>query len=375
MTAPGDGRATVLAARLDGIDYAARFDPGGTITDLLADLPDRPDRTGSVVWGAVRRATGPWWEMDIGPGFGTGVLARKGSADLASGQTIPVQVTQVPAEPHKRIRLTRDVAVAGRLCVYRPLGAGHQIARSLPAAERQTWRTRLDALGRPGAWIVRSRAAACDPDNVATEAAALADGWPQALHPAAPGTVLLPAPSLVRMAWTDGAAVDAIAVAMNVPVPADLPANAPAPVRLGVDLAGPWLDRLAETIDEAGRPDVALPGGGTLTIETTRALTAMDVDSPDGERTAEATNRHAVTACARALRLRNIGGLVVVDLLKLPEPQARDRVMAAFAAAVADDPRSVTLSPRLSPLGLAELSRPRRGRSLAEVQRLAGERL
>ena len=375
MMAPGDGRATLLVARLDGTDYAARFEPGGRITDLLAGLPDRPDPTGSVVWGTVRRATGPWWEVDIGPDLGAGVLARKGSAMLAPGQSVPVQVVRVPAEPHKRIRLTRDIAVAGRLCVYRPLGAGHQIARGLPATERQTWRTRLDALGRRGAWIVRSRAATCDPDRVAAEAAALADGWPPVLRPAASGTVLLPAPSLIRMAWTDGAAVDAIAMTAEVGRPADLPATAPTPARLWTDAAGPWLDRLAETVHEAERPDVALPGGGTLTIETTRALTAMDVDSPDGERTAEATNRHAVTACAQALRLRNIGGLVVIDLLKLPDPQARDRVMAAFAAAVADDPRTVALSPRLSPLGLAELSRPRRGRSLAEVRRLVRDRL
>ncbi len=110
--------------------------------------------------------------------------------------------------------------------------------------------------------------------------------------------------------------------------------------------------------------EVAIPGGGRMTIEPTAALVAIDIDA--GERTADrgakrsaqaAFNRTAIAEAARQIRLRNLGGAIVVDLAGMPARQ-RARLGDAVVAALADDP----LRPRylgVSALGLIEILRPR----------------
>lgn len=371
MMGPGAGVATLLLARLDGLDLAARFDPTGRVTDLVPDVPGQPDLTGQVVWARARRSTAGWWVMDLGPDREVGVLPIKGAGDLAPSQCVPVQITHSPAEVHKHVRLTRDLALSGRLCVYRPFGTSHQVARTLPAGERTVWSDRLSTLDRRGSWIVRSRAADHPPDAVLAEAIALADRWEGDRPSGAVGSVLLPAPSLGRAALIDGADASVILVAPPLSCPTDLPSGAPKPYALTDREAAPWLDSLSQTVVTASHPTIPLQGGGAVTIQNTRALTAVDVDAPDGGRRAEAINRQAIAAIAQAVRLRNIGGIVVADLLKMPNPDTRAAVMRAFSTALADDPHTVALSPRLSPLGLAEFSRARRGRSLDQALRLA----
>jgi ribonuclease G len=116
--------------------------------------------------------------------------------------------------------------------------------------------------------------------------------------------------------------------------------------------------------DGALLPSLALPGGGTLHIETTQAATLIDVDS--GAAAALAANLEAAAAIARELRRRNIGGGIIVDFIGLDGRPQRERVRAALARALAPDPAQ----PRVlgwTRLGHLELVRPRRGRPLAEA--------
>ena len=118
----------------------------------------------------------------------------------------------------------------------------------------------------------------------------------------------------------------------------------------------------AEQLDEALGRTVALPGGGSLIIEPTAALTAIDVN---GAGTPMEVDLAAAREVARQLRLRRIGGLVVIDFVDLESRRDRARLDAALRQAFADDPAAVQLYP-MSPLGLVELSRQRLGPSLAE---------
>ena len=123
---------------------------------------------------------------------------------------------------------------------------------------------------------------------------------------------------------------------------------------------------LGDALDTLLTPAVPLPSGGSITIEATRALTAIDVDggrAPDHVR----ANREAAVEIARQLRLRNIGGTVVVDFISMRRGGDRAALLNAFRGALADDPLRVQLSESLSPLGLAELARERRGQALADV--------
>lgn len=128
------------------------------------------------------------------------------------------------------------------------------------------------------------------------------------------------------------------------------------------------LDSLFET---ALSPSLALPGGGTIHIAETRAAVLIDVDTgtPEAgsaERAALAVNLAAAEAIARQLRLRQLGGGIVVDFVGLDARGAREKVRQATVAALAGDPAG----PRVlgwTRLGHLELVRPRRGRPLSEA--------
>ncbi|TAN70323.1 MAG: ribonuclease G, partial [Magnetospirillum sp.] len=117
-----------------------------------------------------------------------------------------------------------------------------------------------------------------------------------------------------------------------------------------------------EALDDALTPVVALPSGGRLVIEATAALTAIDVDSGAG-RPADA-NREAVAAVARQIRLRGIGGQITVDFVSGPKGTPF-KLAAALKRAVAADPVPTHVF-GVTPLGMVELIRERRGPSLAE---------
>ncbi|KIM00542.1 Cytoplasmic axial filament protein CafA and Ribonuclease G [Paramagnetospirillum magnetotacticum MS-1] len=119
-----------------------------------------------------------------------------------------------------------------------------------------------------------------------------------------------------------------------------------------------------EAMAAALDPVAPLPGGGRLVIEQTAALTAIDVDSAGG-RPAE-VNAAAVTEIARQMRLRNLGGQVVVDFISGRDRKPLFRLVEALRQAVAADPVPTHVF-GLSPLGLVELTRERRGPSLAEL--------
>jgi ribonuclease G len=132
--------------------------------------------------------------------------------------------------------------------------------------------------------------------------------------------------------------------------------------RLGVEAA----------LDEALGPRVALSSGGVLVIEETEALTAVDVNvagaagGADAGATALRTNLEAAGEIARQLRLRAIGGLIVVDFVRMESTPHRRRVIEALAAAFADD-RAADPPTGFTALGLVEMTRRRSRPSLADV--------
>jgi ribonuclease G len=119
---------------------------------------------------------------------------------------------------------------------------------------------------------------------------------------------------------------------------------------------------------------VPLPSGGYLIIDQAEALTAIDVNtgrfvgkgSRDLEETALKTNLEAVDEIAYQLRFRNIGGLVILDLIDMERPGNREQVWRALEAKLAKDKAKTTLN-RISELGLIEMTRKRTRESLGRV--------
>jgi ribonuclease G len=109
---------------------------------------------------------------------------------------------------------------------------------------------------------------------------------------------------------------------------------------------------------------VPLPGGGWITVESTEALTAVDVNSGSFtqstglEETSLAVNLEAADEIGRQVRLRGIGGLIVVDFIHLGEPQNIERVLEILKASISRDHTPTQVSP-MSEFGLVEITRKR----------------
>jgi ribonuclease G len=128
---------------------------------------------------------------------------------------------------------------------------------------------------------------------------------------------------------------------------------------------------IEDDIAEALEPGVSLPCGGTIVIEHTHALTAVDVNTgrntgrSSHAATVRETNLEAAREIARQLRLRGIGGLTVIDFVHMDSAEDEDDVLDELLDALADDPAFIRTG-GFSDLGLVELARRRGAGSLAE---------
>ena len=121
-------------------------------------------------------------------------------------------------------------------------------------------------------------------------------------------------------------------------------------------------DASVGVIDNAVERTVALPGGGSITIDRTQALIAIDVDKGGASSTFECAQKAATLAMAQ-LRLRGLGGLVVIDFPNLRQPKQRSAVIRILEEMGETDPASVRVAP-FSRFGVVELTRGTDGPSL-----------
>lgn len=126
-------------------------------------------------------------------------------------------------------------------------------------------------------------------------------------------------------------------------------------------------------IEEAGRREIPIPGGGDIAIEPTRAMTTIDVDAggrgagAEGEGFAVELNIAAAAEAARQISLRSISGLVVVDFLTMPQSRRRRQVTEAFRASLSEWLGRASRVLDISELGLCEAAIARRARPASDA--------
>lgn len=128
---------------------------------------------------------------------------------------------------------------------------------------------------------------------------------------------------------------------------------------------------IEEVFEDQLSPFVKLPGGGSIIIERTRAMTTIDVNVGQGvdgnaSRAALQTNVEAAAVIANALRLRNIGGLIAVDFLKMNSKTDNEKIVSALRDALADDPAQAQTS-GMSAFGIIEIARRQVSVSISET--------
>jgi len=305
------------------------------------------------------------------------------------GDDILVQVIKDPIGT-KGARLTTFIALPSRYLVYMPRGLGVGVSSRI---EDEPERTRLKTLltelaaadpAGVGGYIVRTAAQGASPENLREDMTYLAKLWEHVHTRAAEvpaGSVVHEDLPLTLRVLRDELARGVHRVLVDSPreyermrefAAAFMPQGAP-----GIELyPGPRpifdLNGIEEEIAKALDRKVPLKSGGHLVIDQTEAMTTIDVNTGayvghrNLEETIFRTNLEAAVSIARQLRLRNLGGIIIIDFIDMRDEPHRRAVLSALERALAGD-RAQTHIVSLSPLGLVEMTRKRTRESLEHL--------
>ena len=305
---------------------------------------------------------------------------------LKAKQTIICQVTKNPIGA-KGARLTQEVSLPGRFVVLIPNSSTYGISKRLSDDERKRLRAILDRV-KPAEHgvIVRTAAEGVTDQEVEQDVRRLLDQWNQiaALAKRSQAPALLyrepdMAVRVIREEFTNdyrGVVIDDKELYESV---RDYVGSISPEVADRVEYFDPEEESLPlyerfhihEQLHKALDRKVWLPSGGSLIIEHTEALTVIDVNTGKNvgtsnlEETVFRNNLEAATEIARQLRLRDVGGIIVVDFIDMEIRPNRDEVTRVFRDALARD-KTRTQVFEISELGLCEMTRKRIGEGLLE---------
>ena len=373
----------------------------GVLVEHYVDRGSSNSLVGNVYLGRVQNVL-PSMEaafVDIGRGRNAVLYAGEVNWDAAglegqprriemalkSGDPVLVQVTKDPMG-QKGARLTSQVSLPGRYLVYVPDGSMTGISRKLPDTERTRLKSILKKVMPEGAGvIVRTAAEGASEEELTRDVQRLQAQWEQIEQAAAkaqPPAQLSAEPDLalkvIRDVFNEDFAklvVSGAAVAKEVRAYVD--SDAP-------DLAErveTWTDkkdvfaafRVEEQLTKALDRKVWLPSGGSLVIDRTEAMTVIDVNTGkfvgqggNLEETVTKNNLEAAEEIVRQLRLRDIGGIIVVDFIDMVLESNRDLVLRRLIECLGRD-RTKHQVAEVTSLGLVQMTRKRIGQGLLEV--------
>jgi ribonuclease E len=314
---------------------------------------------------------------------------------LKSGQTVMVQVTKDPAG-HKGARLTGQISLPGRFLVYVPGGHTSGISRKLPDNERTRLKDLLkQVLPEDAGVIVRTAAEGATEEQLNRDVTALTARWddiktkaegnqaPQLLY-AEPDLMLKVVRDLFnedfRSLIVDGSdAADTIEAYVDHVAP-DLSdrlerwtggKDEKAESKQPKDVFEAY--RIDEQIAKGLDRKVWLPSGGSLVIDRTEAMTVIDVNTGkftgsggNLEETVTKNNLEAAEEVVRQLRLRDIGGIIVIDFIDMVLESNRDLVLRRLVECLGRD-RTRHQVAEVTSLGLVQMTRKRIGTGLLEA--------
>jgi ribonuclease G len=326
------------------------------------------------------------------PQEGETISAARGAAALIpiekqvfEGQALMVQVIKDPIGT-KGARLSTQISIAGRLLVFLPQDDHIGVSQKIPLAQRETLRAHLLALAgtQGGGFILRTNGEDATEAELAEDIRYLRKAWARIKDASVrqpPKTLLHQDLSLMQRVLRDLVSESTQTIRVDSREQFDaLKAFGgefmPAAVEKLQHYKGerPIFDLYAidEEIAKALARRVDLKSGGYLIVDQTEALTTVDVNTGGfvGARnfddTIFKTNLEAAQAIARQLRLRNLGGIIIVDFIDMVREDHREAVLGEFRKQLARD-RVKTSAGGFSHLGLVEMTRKRTRESLAHM--------
>ena len=392
---------TMVIRDQDGLDQIAILEDGLLVEHYVARRT-QSSMVGNIYLGRVQNVL-PSMEaafVDVGRGRNAVLYAgevnwdavgmegkpRRIEAALKSGDPVLVQVTKDPIG-HKGARLTSQITLAGRYLVLIPGGSMMGISRKLPDKERARLKKILKAVVPSGSGvIVRTAAEGATEEQIRDDVARLTRQW-EDIEKKRTNTKI--APTLLR-----GEPELAVRVVRDI-FNEDFSKlviegrDTYATVKEYVDELSPELsDRVeqwvgTEDVFHAHRIDeqlakgmdrkVWLPSGGTLIIDRTEAMTVIDVNTGKFigaggtlEETVTRNNLEAAEEIVRQLRLRDIGGIVIIDFVDMVLESNRDLVLRRLVECLGRD-RTRHQVTEITSLGLVQMTRKRVGEGLVEA--------
>jgi ribonuclease G len=332
-----------------------------------------------------------WGERNGGNGNGNGETdSRPIERILSEGQSLVVQVLKDPIGT-KGARLTTQISIAGRLLVHLPqdrhVGISQRIERE---EERDRLRSCIQALvadAECGGYIVRTVAEDAGDEELAADIAYLRRIWSE-VQQRAQGARAVPPPSLLHHDLTLAQRVLRDLVTKETEsIVIDSRENFQKLTAFAQEYVPQVAARLEHytgerplfdlhgvenEIEKALARRVDLKSGGYLIIDQTEAMTTVDVNTGGfvGARSFDdtifKTNLEAAQTIARQLRLRNLGGIIIVDFIDMDTEEHRNAVLAELNRALVRDHTRITVN-GFTQLGLVEMTRKRTRESLAHV--------
>ena len=313
--------------------------------------------------------------------MGKGSLKDK----LSPKQKLVVQVVKEPTG-HKGPRVTTEISLPGRFLVLIPKETGINVSRKIDSVKEKARLKSIVNLMKPVGVgvIIRTEAEGQSESDIQEDLEVLLEKWNNIITS---GDTLTP-PSLIsrdqdllyrvlREACTDNISEILVDTAFALNRTQQLLQNWKMNKNIQVTLYKgnePLLiaSDIHKEIKNALQTKVNMPSGGYLYIQTTEALTVIDVNSgkfissATQDETILKTNKEAIHEIARQLRLRNIGGMIIIDFIDMTSRIDKLAIMEELEIALEPDKSKPQIG-QLSDLGLVELTRHRQGQSLAEL--------
>jgi len=306
---------------------------------------------------------------------------------LSAGQSLRVQVQKEPIGT-KGARLTTQISIAGRLLVYLPQDDHVGISQRIVDEEaREKLRGRIQALLSPedrGGFILRTVACEASDEELAADIVYLRRIWQEIKQRSVgmfPPVLLHYDLTLAQRVLRDFVTEETTAVLIDsrenfqklkIFAQEYVPQVSDRLVHYTGDRPLFELHGIEDEIQKALARRVDLKSGGYLIFDQTEAMTTIDVNTGGfvGVRnfndTIFKTNLEAALSVAHQLRLRNLGGIIIVDFIDMDDEQHQAAVLAEFKKALASDRTRITLS-EFTQLGLIEMTRKRTRESLAQI--------
>lgn len=303
---------------------------------------------------------------------------------IEAGQRVLVQIAKAPTGT-KGARLSGRISVPGRFLVFVPHDNRVCISRRITEGkERDRLKRIATSLKDPGhGLIVRTEAIGASEEELRKDVDELIERWAAILHEAQtrPSPALLHRDQdLITRVIRDWVSADIDKLVIDTEegfakartILQDWMPDMVGRLELhrGKDIMAAY--RIGHELEQAIQKTVRLPSGGSIVIELTEALTVIDVNSgrltssKSLQDTVLRTNLEAAQEIARQIRLRDIGGIIIIDFISMDYAQDRQKVQRALEDALRPDKSRPQISESFSEHGLIEVARRRQGQSLVE---------